>query len=457
MSTYEHSLFIFRRDLRLEDNTALNEALGSSAKVSTVFILDPRQADPQRNPYFSANAFAFMVESLIELDQELGSKGARLVIEQGTAHETIARLIDEHGFDAVFANRDITPFSTQRDAVIMRVCEERRCAFIRSDDVMLNPPEAILTNGKAYRVFTPYLKAARTIPVREPRTIAGSFSSFDSMRPSSIEVFRASAQRSIRGGRRAALSVLERIDAFADYKEERNHPSEHGTSRLSAHLRFGTISARELVWAIRRSLGEDHELERQVYWRDFYHQLLFHSPEVFGREFDPAYRAGIEWDEPGERFEAWKNGKTGFPIVDAGMRELAQTGWMHNRVRMIVASFLTKDLHIDWREGERWFARMLVDYDVANNNGGWQWAASTGADAAPYFRIFNPWLQQKRFDPDAVYIKRWVPELAGLDAKTIHSLDSERPDGLNYPDPIVSHAFERDEAIARYKAAKHNG
>ncbi|MFT4308059.1 MAG: cryptochrome/photolyase family protein [Candidatus Woesearchaeota archaeon] len=454
---YDSTLVVFRRDLRLEDNTALNEALEHSERVSCVFILDPRQADPQRNPYFSANAFAFMVESLIEIDEELQSRGARFAVFEGRADEVIAQLLEAHCFDALFVNRDVTPFSEARDGAIAAVCEGAGCAFHSCDDVMLNPPGSILTSGDPYRVFTPYWKRAREIPIREPRTSVGAFFSLEALRPRAIPVPTAGPDRSIRGGRRNALRILETLDSLAEYAKQRDIPSEHSTSRLSAHLKFGTISIREAITASRRSFGEDHELERQLYWRDFYHQILFHNPGVLGREFDPSYSGGIAWSEPGERFEAWKHGRTGFPIVDAGMRELLATGWMHNRVRMITASFLTKDLHIDWREGERYFAQHLVDYDPANNNGGWQWASSTGADAAPYFRIFNPWLQQKKFDPDAVYIKRWVPELSDLDANTIHALETRRPDGLAYPEPIVDHGVERAEALARYRAAKHNG
>ena len=445
-----HSLFIFRRDLRLDDNTALNEALERSETVSCVFILDPRQAKPE-NEYFSANAFAFMVESLIELETDFEKRGGRLAIIEGRAPDVVAQLLEDP-YDAVFVNRDVTPFSKKRDEDIRTECEKRGCAFHSYDDVMLNPPESVLTNEKPYRVFTPYWKAARERDVRAPRTTRGTFGEPNGMRARDIAVPEASPQRTIKGGRREALRILTNISRYHSYKDERDTPSEQGTTRLSAHLKFGTISPRELVHAIRRELS-DHELERQLYWRDFYHQLLAHHPHVLGREFDRTYE-GIEWSEPGERFEAWKSGRTGFPIVDAGMRELARTGWMHNRVRMITASFLTKDLHIDWREGEKHFARNLVDYDPANNNGGWQWAASTGADAAPYFRIFNPWLQQKRFDPQAAYIKQWIGELAHLSAREIHALENTRPDGLEYPEPIVDHAVERAEAIARYKSTR---
>lgn len=234
----------------------------------------------------------------------------------------------------------------------------------------------------------------------------------------------------------------------------RNAPAAHGTTRLSAHLEFGTIGPRDVGHALARAFDPGSEIERRLYWRDFYLQSLYHHAGDLGGNVDSAYVNGIAWNEPGTAFARWQAGATGFSIVDAAMRELAETGWMHNRARMIVASFLTKDLHVDWREGERWFARTLVDYDPAINNGAWQWAASTGADAAPYFRIFNPWRQQRRFDPDAAYVKRWVPELRGLDAAAIHGLEARRPIGLAYPEPVVDHRVEREEALRCYRDAR---
>lgn len=453
MARHTHSLFIFRRDLRLEDNTGLIRALESSEKVSTAFILDPEQADPDKNPYFSKNAFAFMVESLRELSEELENRSGKLAILHADPAEILASI---EGIDAVFVNEDYTPYARTRDEKLRDACEARGIAFEPRADAMLNAPDEVLTrSGDAYRVFTPYYRAVRERDVRTPaRNKHSNYHAIEGADVSSINVPSASPERTIVGGRSHALEILEEIESFANYRDERDLPARMGTTRLSAHLKFGTISARELHHAIASTLGAGHELARQLVWRDFYLQLLFHYPENLGSEFDQAYARGIAWDEPGERFEAWRTGRTGFPIIDAGMRELEKTGWMHNRVRMIVASFLTKDLHIDWREGEQHFARMLVDYDPANNNGGWQWAASTGADAAPYFRIFNPWLQQKKFDPNAEYIKQWVPELAGLDAATIHALDTTRPHGMDYPEPIVEHKAEREEALSRYKTAR---
>lgn len=455
MARHRRGLVLFRRDLRVDDHTALRAALAACERVSCVFVLDPRQAEPERNPYFSPNAFAFMRESLIELSEELARRGGRLSIARGGAHDEVGRLIDAEGFDAVFANRDHTPFAKERDAWI---AETINVPLSLHDDVALRAPGSVLTNSDdPYRVFTPYQRACREVPVAEPRRtdpraldpepLAGCTDATTIPEPEG-----QSPERDIRGGRRAALAILADIERFEDYADARDDPSRDGTTKLSAHLKFGTISCREAYHAVLDAFDPDHRLLGELEWRDFYLQIADAHPHVFGSSFRAAYDA-VEWDEPGARFEAWTTGRTGFPIVDAGMRQLLRTGWIHNRARMIVASFLTKDLHVDWREGERFFATRLVDYDPASNNGGWQWAASTGTDAQPYFRVFNPWRQQERFDPDATYVKRWLPELRALDTDAIHRLRRDRPEGLAYPEPIVDHDEERREALERYRRA----
>nr|WP_281411951.1 deoxyribodipyrimidine photo-lyase [Motiliproteus sediminis] len=248
---------------------------------------------------------------------------------------------------------------------------------------------------------------------------------------------RTDGEPAWRGGRSEALSLLDAIDTLSGYAERRDLPAERGTSRLSAHLKFGTCSVREVYYRVLHCWGEDHPLLRQLHWRDFFTQIAWHYPQVFGQPFDRRLTA-MRWPNEKAKFEAWCQGRTGFPIVDAGMRELNHSGYMHNRLRMIVASFLVKDLHVDWRWGERYFAQRLIDYDPCVNNGSWQWAASTGCDAQPWFRIFNPWRQQQRFDPEGEYIRSWVPELAGLGAKALLQLEcGGAPAG--YPEPIVDH------------------
>lgn len=253
-------------------------------------------------------------------------------------------------------------------------------------------------------------------------------------------------------GERMPSWILNEIDRFSTYMKVRDFPAKAGTTKLSAHLKFGTVSIREVYYAIKNRFGADHPLIRQLYWRDFYTQIGYHFPRVFKRSFRSKYDK-LDWNYNETAFHRWCEGLTGFPIVDAGMRELNRTGYMHNRVRMIVASFLIKDLHIDWRWGERYFAQKLVDYDPAVNNGNWQWAASTGCDPVPYFRIFNPWLQQRKFDPNCEYIKENVPELRSFPPSIIHNLEKVQPDDLkNYPPPMVDHTTVKELTKAMFKS-----
>jgi deoxyribodipyrimidine photo-lyase len=468
---YRTSLFLFRRDLRLDDNTGLLEALELSERVLPAFVFDPRQ-QPDANDYFSPPAFQFLVESLADLDRQLANHGGLLHRFRGLPHEVIDRLAAEHGdalgLDAVFLNRDYTPFSRRRDARIQELCAGRGLCFHPCSDLLLHEPGEVRTGtGGSYRVFTPFYKAAQQREIPETRgLVCASFFSGDlgSVLGPGLDdelLSNTGGPRDglhVQGGRSRALGILDRLGDFRDYPAKRDLPTEDGTTSLSAHLKFGTVSVREVVAALRDALGSDAEpLIRQLHWRDFFTQLAWFEPRVFGGAFQPDLDA-VEWDEGDEadaRFDAWCRGETGFPLVDAGMRQLAASGWMHNRVRMIVASFLTKDLHIDWRRGERWFARHLLDYDPCVNNGNWQWAASTGADAQPWFRIFNPWSQQEKLDPEGEYIRRWVPELDSVEPRDLHRLHQNRPAGLDgYPQPIVDHQEEREEALARFRALR---
>jgi deoxyribodipyrimidine photo-lyase len=456
MPKYKKTLFVFRRDLRLHDNTGLLFALESSASVLPVFIFDPRQI--KDNQYFSAPAFQFMLQSLEELDQVLQGKQSALHCFSGAAQEVIAKLIETEKFDAVVVNKDYTPFSVDRDLAIAEVCRIKNVDFQAFDDALLNGPDAVSKNdGGVYTVFTPYFRKASTLPVREPR----KNSLMNYAKPSSglnarieLKQFKKADQPAwaIKGGRREALQILSNVVKYRNYNAVRDTPSLDATTHLSAHMKFGTCSPREIFCAISRTLGSNHPLLRQLYWRDFFAQVGFHHPYVLGRSFHEKYDK-IVWENDQKKFQLWCEGRTGFPLVDAGMRELNVTGYMHNRVRMVTASFLVKDLHIDWRWGEKYFAQKLVDYDPLVNNGNWQWAASTGCDAQPYFRIFNPWLQQERFDPDCVYIKRWLPELGAFSAKQIHRIASEpllRPD--SYPAPVADHKKASEAAKKFFRA-----
>jgi deoxyribodipyrimidine photo-lyase len=435
---YRLSLHVFRRDLRLQDNTALIEALQQSEQVIPCFIFDPRQIE--NNPYKSDACIQFMVQSLGELDRTLKEKQSKLYCFYGIAEDIIDQLLQEQQIDAVFINRDYTPFSRKRDKKIEAYCKKHGKDFHCFSDALLHEPEQILkSDGKPYTIFTPAFRYAATLPVSEPQK--NLYKNYYQM-PIANEntqtlnnlLLKHHANLAIRGGRDEGLTLIKNISRLTNYSETRNFPALNGTTKLSAHHKFGTVSIREVYTEIVNQFGKYHTLINELYWRDFFTHIGFHFPHVFGASFQQKY-SGIKWSQNQKHFQAWCEGKTGFPIVDAGMRELNATGYMHNRVRMITASFLCKDLHIDWREGEKYFAQKLIDYDPAVNNGNWQWASSTGCDAQPYFRVFNPLLQQKKYDPECLYINKWIPEL--------HSFD--------YPTPIVDHALESQKAKMMYK------
>ena len=443
------SLYLFRRDLRLEDNTGLIAALEESEEVVTLFITTPEQT--HRNEYKSEKALAFMTDSLEELEEALKRKGGKLHYAHGEPAKIVEKLIKEKGIGAVYCNLDYTPYAVARDERIRDICKKHGVTFKGYHDHLLNEPgKVVKDDGTAYTVFTPYYRKAMRDEVTKPRK--NDHTNYAVVGHETLKGTHGlqAKEKSWRCGRAAGLRALKEAEGKKGYEHRRDYPSVNGTTKLSPHHKFGTISIRESYWRLRKSHGVTSALVRQLYWRDFFTQVAYHHPHVFGHNFNRKYDA-VTWDADEEKFGKWCSGMTGFPIVDAGMRELAATGWMHNRARMITASFLTKHLHLDWRQGEKWFAQKLVDYDPCVNNGSWQWAASTGCDAQPWFRIFNPWRQQERFDPEAEYIKRWVPELEDLPAKDIHSISENPVEG--YPEPMVDHKEEREEALRRFKAA----
>jgi deoxyribodipyrimidine photo-lyase len=449
---YARSLFLFRRDLRLADNTALAAALQQSDQVYTAFIFDPRQVEA--HPYRSLNALQFLTSSLRELQVEIEKRGGALQFFYAQPERIVPEIMRAAHLEALYFNADYTPFSKKRDQALAETLQRQDIACHPHHDLLLHAPGVVLKDdGKPYTVFTPFYKRAQRLTVPAPtKIIPGKFLStalpLSNLEHLEVVTPKFNPALRVHGGRSEALAILKRMTDFKNYHEDRDLPALSRTTTLSAHHKFGTVSIRESYDCIRAAFGEQHDLIRELYWRDFFTLIGHYFPHVFERAFHTRYDA-LAWDEPGDRFYHWAAGKTGFPIVDAGMRELNSSGFMHNRVRMIVASFLTKDLHIDWRLGERYFASKLVDYDPAVNNGSWQWAASTGCDAQPYFRIFNPWLQQKRFDPECVYIKRWIPELTEVTAEIIHNGDKARISS-SYPAPMVVHAEEKVVAEAMY-------
>lgn len=453
MSEDKTALFLFRRDLRPEDNTALNRALASGLPVITAFIFNPRQLE--NNPYLSKNALEFMLQSLRDLSGELEKRGGRLYLFYDFPEAALEKLSRQVKIAALYLNRDYTPFSRARDSLLEESCRKLGTAFFSFGDALLNEPETVLkADGSPYTLFTPYYKKARlnqAVPPQIP--VSGQFFVSPMEGATGEEIFsRLLTSPNHRlaqpGGRKNARALLENLKNLKDYALERDYPALNRTSRLSPHLKFGTLSIREVYRAVSQALGPAHELIRQLYWRDFFTQIAYHFPRVFKGAFHSRYDR-LPWANDPALLSRWEEGRTGFPLIDAGLRQLRETGYLPNRVRMLSASLLVKDFNLDWRLGERFFASHLIDYDPALNNGNWQWAASTGADAQPYFRIFNPWSQQQKFDPQAEYIKSRLPELKELPAGQIHRLETSP--AASYPPPAVNHQTASRLASERFK------
>ncbi len=474
----ERALVWFRRDLRDFDHAALAAALRTAREVHCAFVFDREILDAL--PDRSDRRVAFIHASVHELDAALRARGGGLVVLHGRAREEIPRLARELHVEAVFANRDYEPTTRDRDSDVARTLDRDGIAWhAMKDQVLFDEDEILTQSGRPHTVFTPYRNAWRKRLAGDPPVAHRCDDSSGALaRPPAPGTIPALAELgfdpvdlhsiSVRAGMRGATDALQAFLAHVErYDEDRDRPAVPGTSRLSVHLRFGTTSVRVLAAeaqarAAARSGGGASKWLDELAWRDFYAQLLFHFPHVVGAPFKPAYAALQFRDDP-QDFAAWCEGRTGYPFIDAGMRELNTTGWMHNRLRMVTASFLVKDLLVDWRRGERYFARQLIDYDLASNNGGWQWAASTGCDAQPWFRIFNPVTQSERFDAAGEYIRRFVPELARLPAPAIHApWQADAPElercgvvlGRDYPAPIVDHRGARQRALAVFGAAK---
>ena len=364
---------------------------------------------------------------------------------------------------ALFFNRDYTPFARSRDLELKQTCEKRGVSIHQYGDALLWEPEDVhKPDGTPYTVYTPFSKKALSLPLEQVcSNVEGCLASqplpeSSSLIPEAVNAERIWSGSSPAAGRRAGLAILSQIRSYARYSEERDFPALSATTGLAPHHKFGTVSIRETYEAVATHLGKEHTLIRELVWRDFFSHIAFHFPHVFSGAFHREYDK-LAWENDEAAFQRWCEGTTGFPIVDAGMRELNATGFMHNRVRMIVASFLTKDLHLDWHWGERYFARQLTDYDPSVNNGNWQWASSTGCDAQPYFRIFNPWLQQSKFDPQADYIKRWIPELKDFSAIRIHALgETEEHLCPRYPRPMLVHALEKVRTERMFQALRNS-
>ena len=422
------NIFWFRRDLRLNDNTGLNKVLASGLPVLPVFIFDTNIIDelPADDPRVN-----FIYDSLFVIDKELRKTGSSILILKGDPLQIWKNLISEHNINEVYINKDYEPYSTERDNKIESLLAEHRISFRRfRDQVIFEENDILKSDGKPYTVFTPFKNSwmrkyrenlTSYVPQKKPEnlTFYQDLTGFPAREDLKL-------QKSDIRVRNYDLSVIP------DYHKYHDIPAADKTSYLSPHLRFGTVSVRELVW---KAYNENPVFLNELIWREFFMQILFHFPHVVTGNFKSVHD-DITWRNDEKEFRRWCNGETGYPIVDAGMRQLNSTGYMHNRVRMITSGFLCKHLLTDWRWGEAYFAGKLLDYELSSNNGNWQWAAGTGCDAAPYFRIFNPETQQKKFDTGMDYTRRWVQDL----------------EKSTYPQKIVDHDFARQRAVDTYKA-----
>ncbi len=469
------AIWWIRRDLRLSDNQALAAASAAADQVIPVFVLDPALL---ASSYSGEKRLAFLFDGLRQLDADLRQRGSRLIVRQGDPAAALAALLAESQADTVFAEADVTPFARRRDERVKAQLPLKLTCGLTAQ----RPSTVVKDDGSPYTVFTPFSKRWLSLPLPTsvdvlpaPEHIAtpGNLASLpipaQPALPATVPfpAGEAEAQHRLAAFTQGAAAPITR------YRDERNRPDLEGTSRLSPYIRFGMLSARQAVVAARAArqaartsdacYGADTWLNELI-WREFYVSILYHFPHVRSSSFQHQYDR-IPWINDEDEFAAWCEGRTGYPIVDAAMRQLVQSGWMHNRTRMIVASFLVKDLLIDWRWGERFFMQHLIDGDPAANNGGWQWTAGVGTDAAPYFRIFNPVAQGQKFDPEGDYVRRWVPELANVPQAYIHApwtlpaAEQRRIGcviGHDYPAPLIDHAFARERTLAAYAQARES-
>lgn len=483
---YDTGMVWLRRDLRLHDHPALAAALHQCRRVHCVFVLDRTILDPLAR---YDRRVEFILQALTNLDAGLraqsGNARAGLIVVQGAAASCISDLVGELDVQAVFCARDYEPDAVARDKQVRELLGRAGCAFHAVQDHVLVEPEALLNKaGQPYRVFTPYLRAWRTVvtpqavsPVVTPplQRLAERPARYASTLPTLAELgFQKTNldDLGIQGSPQAAQRLLDDFSGrIARYAEARDFPAIKGPSYLSVHVRFGTLSIRQAAaMALESARQGKHGAEvwlSELAWRDFYFQILSHFPYVAHGAFKPEYDT-IVWEEGAQaqqRFAAWCEGKTGYPLVDAAMLQLNRTGYMHNRLRMVTGSFLVKHLGIDWRWGERYFARQLNDFELASNNGGWQWVSSSGCDAQPYFRIFNPVAQSERFDPQGAFIRRYLPHLAELPAPSIHApwkltsavlAKAGLELGTHYPWPIVDATQARNRTLLRYAVVRKN-
>ena len=455
---YQNSIFIFRRDFRLTDNLGLIEALENSKNVIPIFIFTPEQID--KNSYKSDNAIQFMIESLTELENKIKKKKGQLYYFYGKQDKIISKIIKNNNIDAVYFNKDWTPYAIKRDEKINKLCIKKDIDCVQVEDYTLLPINKLLNqNEEVYKVYGAFYRNAKNFKVPKPKKIKtfnfNKIKTSDNIQLNYIDKFyQKNDNILVRGGRKNAQKILKTIKNFNQYSTKRNE-LDYETTHLSAYTKFGCVSIREVYHKMKKYLKPDNQLFNQLFWKEFYVYISKYIPHVLkGKSMKLKYDE-IKWDDNNTIFKKWCEGKTGFPIVDAGMRELNKTGYMHNRSRLITSGFLVKLALIDWRKGEKYFAQKLTDYDPAQNNGGWQWSSGSGADSQPYFRIMSPISQSTKFDPDGSYIKKWIPELKDVEPKHLH--DWEKFNNLydlkkiNYVEPCLDYKKARKRTMEIYK------
>ena len=471
---YKISIFIFRRDYRLNDNTGLITALENSTIVIPIFIFTPEQL--KNNEYKSNNCIKFMIESLEDLNKQLKKYKSRLYYFYGTPHIVLEKIIKNIKLNAVYVNTDYTPYSKKRDNNIHEICEKYKINFHTYEDLLLNKINSIENgNNEIYTKFTPYFNKAKGIKVKN--IIDNKYNNYingkniiDCEYIKNIHKFYKHNDNNVTefGGRTIGIDILNGIKLFKKYNNERNILNKN-TTRLSSYIKFGCVSIREVYYSFKKKLGSNNDLIKQLYWRDFYYNVIYNNQfvleETINKNFREKYNniPWITYDNAKKQdkliWEKWCNGTTGYPVVDACMRELNNTGFMHNRGRLITSNFLTKLMMWHWKEGEKYFAQNLIDYDPILNNGNWQWSAGSGVDAQPYFRIFNPWTQSMKFDENCEYIKKWVPELKNVDNDHIHNwhiyYNKKQYNNVNYNEPMIDYEKSRTNCLKIFKKFLH--
>ena len=457
---YENGLFIFRRDFRVIDNVGLNIANSICKRIYPIFIFTPEQVTGA-NKFKSDNAVQFMIESLQDLSSQISKMGGKLLCFYGNNNTIVSQLIKELDINVVCFNADYSPYAIEREMGIIQICDKMGIAVEYGHDYYLHPPGTIVNGqGNPYQKFTPFYNASVRKKVDSPASLrkihfASSIKQLTnkiSLDDALIRFTKVNPNILLHGGRANAISQMKIASKNIKNYPRTHNDLSHSTSELSAYIKFGCVSIRE-VYKIFRS---KHDFIRQLFWRDFYANILYSFPYVLGSAMKANYNK-VHWHHNSNWFKKWCDGETGYPVVDAGMRQLNKTGYMHNRARLIVSSFLVKTLLISWEEGEKYFAQKLVDYDPASNNGNWQWTAGSGADSQPYFRIFNPWEQGKNYDPNCEYIKKWIPELKDVPVKDVLNWEdtySEYKD-IKYPKPIVDYKKQKELALKMYSSVFH--